>query len=315
MRTIALEEHMLPTDVIKRLGIDPASLFGRADQLDDTGEGRLAMMDAAGIDVQVLSAQTGMVQQLDPDESLAFSRDLNDRLAAVVAAHPDRFRSFAALPMSDPLAAADELARAVEELGFVGAMIFGQTRGVFLDDASVRPVLNAAERLGVPIYLHPAPPPRSVQEAYYSGLEPSLAGALSTFGWGWHAECGMHVLRMVVSGVFEQFGALQLIIGHMGENLPFFLARADERLSPLTGLPRTVAETVHQQVHVTTSGFFTNPPLLCALEVLGADRILFSVDYPYSDSSEGTAFLRDAPLSPEDKEKIAHGNAEVLLGL
>jgi hypothetical protein len=316
MRTIALEEHLLPKDVAAAIGLDPAALHGKADALDDLGEGRLREMDAAGIDVQVLSALAYAVQDLEPDQAVDVSRDLNDRMAAAVAAHPGRFRAFATLPMCDPKASAAELTRAVEELGFVGTMIHGQTRGVFLDDASAGPVLATAERLGIPVYLHPAPPPAAVRTAYFSGLEPAVAVTLATAGWGWHAECGLHVLRMVVGGVFERFPALQVIVGHMGENLPFSLARADERLTPLaTGLSATVADTVLQHVHVTTCGYTTDPPLLCALMVFGADRMLFSVDYPFSVSSQATAFLRDAPLSPADKQKIAHGNAERLLRL
>jgi hypothetical protein len=218
--------------------------------------------------------------------------------------------------MCDPKASAAELSRAVEELGFVGTMIHGQTRGVFLDDPSADPVLGTAERLGVPVYLHPAEPTPAVRTAYFSGLEPAVASTLATAGWGWHAECGLHVLRMVVGGVFERFAGLQVIVGHMGENLPFSLARADERLTPLaTGLSATVADTVLQHVHLTTCGYTTDPPLLCALMVFGADRMLFSVDHPFSDNSQAAAFLRDAPLSPTDRHKIAHGNAERLLRL
>lgn len=305
----------MPKDIARDVGIDPATFLGKSDELDDLGEGRLQKMDAAGIDVQVLSAGAYSIQQLDPARSLEVSRTVNDRMAATVAANPDRFRAFAVLPMSDPTLAAAELVRAVEALGFVGALISGQTRGVFLDDPSVRPVLAAAERLNVPIYLHPGPPPPAVRAAYFSGLAPAVAGMLSTAAWGWHAECGLHVLRLVVTGAFERFPGLQLIVGHMGENLPFSLARADEELSPITGLSTTVAETVHAHLHVTTSGYTTAAPLLCAAMVLGVDRILFSVDTPFSDSSEATAFLRDAPLSPGDKEKIAHINAERLLRL
>jgi hypothetical protein len=315
-RTVALEEHLLPRDVMAALGIDPATLLGKSAALDDLGEGRLQSMDAAGIDLQVLSAVAHAVQELDPDQALDVSRDLNNRMAAAVAAHPDRFRAFATLPMCDPRASAAELSRAVEELGFVGAMIHGQTHGVFLDDPSADPVLATAERLGVPLYLHPAEPPPAVRAAYFSGLEPAVAGTLATAGWGWHAECGLHVLRMVVGGVFERFPRLQVIVGHMGENLPFSLARADERLTPVaTGLSATVAETVLQHVHVTTCGYTTEPPLLCALMVFGADRMLFSIDYPFSDNAQATAFLRDAPLTPADRQKIAHGNAERLLRL
>lgn len=316
IRTIALEEHLMPADVAAAAGLDPATLLGTADALDDAGEGRLRSMDAAGIDVQVLSALAHAVQELGPDQALELSRDLNDRMAAAVAAHPSRFRAFTTLPMCDPEASAAELRRGIEELGFVGAMIHGQTRGVFLDHPSAAPVLATAERLGVPVYLHPAPPPPAVRAAYFSGLDPAVAGMLATAGWGWHAECGLHVLRMVVGGVFERFPELQVIVGHMGENLPFSLARADERLTPLaTGLSATVADTVLQHVQVTTCGYTTNPPLLCALMVFGADRILFSVDYPFSDNSQAAAFLRDAPLSPADKHKIAHGNAEQILRL
>jgi hypothetical protein len=316
MRTIALEEHLLPADVRAAVGVDPATLLGTSDALDDLGEGRLQSMDAAGIDVQVLSAVAHAIQELDPDQAVDVSRDLNNRMAAAVAAHPDRFRAFATLPMSDPKASATELSRAVEELGFVGAMIHGQTRGVFLDDPSVDPVLATAERLGVPVYLHPAEPPPAVRAAYFSGMDPTVAGTLATAGWGWHAECGLHVLRMVMGRVFERFPELQVIVGHMGENLPFSLARADERLTPVaTGLSTTVAETVLQHVHLTTCGYTTDPPLLCALMVFGADRMLFSVDYPFSDSPKASAFLRDAPLSPADKLKIAHGNAGHLLRL
>ena len=316
MRIIALEEHLLPKSVVSTLGLDPASLRGTADALDDLGEGRLRIMDAAGIEVQVLSALAYEVQALDPAQSLAVSRDLNDLMAATVAAHPDRFRAFATLPTSDPGAAATELSRAVLELGMVGAMIHGQTHGAFLDEPAMGEVLAAAEELGVPIYLHPGPPPPAVFRAYYSGLEPKVAAALSTSAWGWHSECSLHVLSMVVNGVFERFPGLQVIVGHMGEMLPFSLARADERLTPVAqGLSATVAETVRQHVHVTTCGYTTSPPLLCALMVVGADRMLFSVDHPFSDSSVATAFLRGAPLSPTDLEKIAHSNAERLLGI
>jgi predicted TIM-barrel fold metal-dependent hydrolase len=317
MKIIALEEHMFPHDILVAANLDLGSRASRkAEELDDLGEGRLLTMNKAGVDIQVLSGVSHIVQELPPERSIDVSRTLNDRMATTIETHPDRFKAFATLPMSDPGAAVAELSRAVEELGLLGPMIYGQTHGVFLDDTSVQPVLAHAEKLGVPIYLHPAAPPPAVREAYFGGLEPAVAAALAGAGWGWHAECGMHVLRMIVGGVFERFPELQLIVGHMGEGLPFSLTRSDEMLSPvITGHELTVAQTVSRNVHITTSGYTTTAPLLCALMVIGADRILFSVDHPFSDSEHATEFLRSAPISPDDRRKIAHGNAERMFGL
>jgi uncharacterized protein len=320
-RIIAVEEHMFPHDVIADAGLELASRGPRVARvlgaLDDVGEGRLRAMDEAGVDLQVLSiAHAEAIQGLEPERAVAFAQRLNDRMAEVTAAHPTRFRSLAVLPMSAPERASDELRRAVEDLGHVGALVNGPTNGVFLDDPSVRPVLETAERLGVPIYLHPSPPPTVVEREYFSGLEPDVALALATGGWGWHAECGMHVLRMVVNRVFQHFPALQVIVGHMGENLPFSLARADEVLSfALNGSSTTVADTVLNNVHITTSGYTTHAPLLCALSVFGADRIMFSVDHPFSDSAYAVDALVSAPVSPADLAKIMHGNAEKLMKL
>jgi predicted TIM-barrel fold metal-dependent hydrolase len=137
---------------------------------------------------------------------------------------------------------------------------------------------------------------------------------LSTGGWGWHAENGMHILRMVCNLVFERFPGLQMVVGHMGENLPFSLARADEWLTPrIKGLTGSVADQILEHLHITISAYTTVAPLLCAMEVMGADRILFAVDYPFGNSKTTVQFLQDAPISPADKEKIAHGNAEALL--
>lgn len=317
MRIIAVEEHTFPRAVREAAGaLLPARVDSVAEQLDEVGEGRLRMMDEAGIDVQVLSMASGsIIQSLDPDPACRFSRMLNDALARSVAAHPSRFAAFASLPMTAPDRAADELRRAVQELGHVGAMIHGHTNGVFLDSPTVRPVLAAAEQLRVPIYLHPTFPPPAVATAYGNGLPPDVAFALTTSAWGWHAECGMHVLRLVMGGAFERFPGLQIIVGHMGENLPFSLARADYVLRPLLDGASGVAETVLRHVHIATSGYTTDPPLLCALAVFGADRILFAVDHPFSPSAPATDALSRAPLSEGDREKIAHRNAERLLGI
>jgi len=313
MKMIALEEHFLPTDIAIDAGIDPNSVRGLLDALSDTGEQRLRNMDEAGIDVQILSVPNASIQKLGNEQAAAISRELNDRMAAVVQAHSDRFGAFASLPICDPAAAADELNRAVQTLGFVGAMVAGQTNGAFLDDPTMRPILDVAERLRVPIYLHPAAPPQAVFDAYFSGLDAGVAARLSTSGWGWHAETALHVLRLAVSGTFDRFPDLQVIVGHMGENLPFSLARADEELTPVADLSTTVAETLQQHLWLTTSGYTTTAPLQCALSVFGAERMMFSVDYPFSDSAEAVGFLAGAPISPSDRSKIAHANAEQLL--
>jgi predicted TIM-barrel fold metal-dependent hydrolase len=323
MRTIAIEEHILMDPLRAAMlatpGYQPPLGRGPVDApLADVDAGRLADMDATGIDLQVLSwSTTGFaLEQLDAARAAALSRECNDVMAEVVRAHPDRFAAFALLALHDPEVAAAELERAVTKLGMKGALINGIVDGHFLDHPSFSPVLAAAEALGVPIYLHPAPPPPAVFQAYFAGLPDPAASALSRAAWGWHAETGLHSLRLVAAGVFDRFPKLQIIIGHMGENLPFSLARADERLTPVAPhLQRSVADYFRSNFYLTTSGYFTAPPLLCALLVFGADRIMFAVDYPYSPNAAGRAFLDQAPISEADREKIASGNAQWLLGL
>lgn len=317
MRLIAIEEHFITPHglaVSERLGRLGAPIQMWAERLANLGEGRLADMDAAGIDVQVLSTPAVGIEDLDPADSVRTSKDVNDVLAKAIADLPQRFAGFAVLPTPDPPAAAEELERTVTELGFKGALINGHTRGRFLDDQTFWPIFERAEALDVPIYLHPTPPPAPVREAYYSGLEGIVGDILALAGWGWHCETGLHSLRLVLGGVFDRFPRLHVIIGHMGENIPFSLARADQVLTPFAKhLQRSVADYFYENFYITTSGYFTFAPLLCALMVLGADRIIFSVDYPFSDNVEGSAFLNAAPINPADREKIAHGNAERLL--
>jgi hypothetical protein len=230
--------------------------------------------------------------------------------------HPTRFAAFAALNLRDPLAAAHELERCIQRLGFKGALVHGTSGGLFLDDPSFTPFWQAAEHLDVPVYLHPAPPPEPVQQAYFSGLDQSVAYFLSTAAWGWHAETGLHTLRLIAAGLFDRHPKLQVIIGHMGENLPFSLARADYILSRTRPpLPRRVTEYFREHIVITTSGYFSVPPFQCTLQVAGIDRILFSVDYPYASNQEGVEFLRSLPLDSEDLHKVAHGNAERILKL
>jgi predicted TIM-barrel fold metal-dependent hydrolase len=319
MRTITLEEHISTPSFLEAVDAHsrrtPNEFMKKVQaQLIDLGNSRLAAMDAARIDMQVLSLAGGDMDKLDSATATSLAQDTNDILTAAVAAHPDRFAAFATLNLQNPATAARELERSIRELHFVGTMVNGTTGGLFLDDPRFTPFWEAAQSLDAPVYLHPAPPPALVMQAYFSGLPQDLAFMLSTAGWGWHVETGMHALRLIATGLFERFPRLQIIIGHMGENLPYSLARADAVLSrSRQKLSRSVADTFHQHFHITTSGYFTLPPLLCALEVVGADRILFSIDYPFSPTEIGRRFLDSIPLSPTDLSKIAHQNAERLL--
>jgi len=321
MRTITLEEHFATPEFLKataQLQSAARTDFVKAveSKLLDLGQGRIADMDAAGIDLQVLSLTWAGLDRLDGATATALAHDANDRLAAAVREHPKRFAGFAALALQEPEKAAAEFERCVRALGFKGALVHGTTRGMFLDDPRFTPLFEAAQALDVPIYLHPAPPPKPVEDAYFGGLPGQLGFFLATAAWGWHAEAGMHSLRLIVSGLFDRFPRLQLIIGHMGEDLPFSIARAEAVLSRETKhLQRRVGEYFQQHFHITTSGYFTVPPFQCAMEVVGADRILFSVDYPYSPNTVGRTFLNSLPISPEEMGKISGGNAERLLKL
>ena len=321
MRTITLEEHISTPEFLEAMAEvrqgDPVVDMWRAnrDKLFDVGKDRIADMDAAGIDVQVLSLSGGM-DKLNPAIATGLARDTNDKLADAVRAHPDRFAAFATLALQEPEKAALEFERCVRQLGFKGALVNGTTDGQFLDHRRFTPLFETAQALDVPVYLHPAPPPDDVRKAYYGGLPGDLGFVLSTPGWGWHAETGMHCLRLIVSGLFDRFPRLKIIIGHMGEALPFYIARADVFLARSAAhLKRRVSEYFHENFYITTSGCFTLPPFLCALQVVGADRMLFSVDYPYDSNAAGRAFLNALPVSAEDLAKISHGNAERLLKL
>jgi hypothetical protein len=323
MRTIALEEHFLAPGLAPPPGSGPLGMWGPeiGEQLRDLGQARLASMDASGIDLQVISHVAPAAQGLAGAEGVARAREANDRLAAAVAAHPDRLGGFATLPTADPVAAAAELERAVTELGLAGAMINSTlgSDGAFLDEPRFDPLLERFERLDAPLYLHPAPPSAALHEALYRGLPPAIAGRLATGAWGWHAEAGLHVLRMIATGVFDRHPGLRMIIGHCGEMVPFMLDRIDAMLGPAMAAPPGLAlkpsEYFLRNIWVTTSGMFSLPPVLCTVQVLGVDRVLFSVDYPFGGNAAGRALLDALPLAPADKAKIAGGNAERLLRL
>jgi uncharacterized protein len=322
MRTVTVEEHFAhpeffdgPGREVKeqaRSGPRGARLF---EQLSDIGAKRLAEMDTAGIDMQLLSLQYPGTEQLAPAEAIAVARAANDFLVARVEQHPTRFAALAALPTGAPDKAAAELQERVR-VGFKGAIINGHNRGRYLDDKFYWPILECAQALEAPIYLHPTRPPQAVIEASYGGLAPEVSWMLSGPGWGWHIETAVHVIRLIVGGVFDRFPKLQVVVGHLGEGLPFMLPRLDINLAPaLTKLERSLGDYLRQNVHYTFGGFFFPATFLDLLLEVGVERIMFSVDYPYGSMARGRAFLEQLPVSAADRERIAHGNAERLFKL
>ncbi len=320
IRTITLEEHFATPAFIEGPGChfkERAQATQLLDQLCDLGERRIADMDAAGIDVQVLSLTSPGVDQLDAAEAIGLARDTNDILADAVRRHPGRFAGFASLPTTSPDTAVDELDRMVREHGFKGAVINGHTRGRYLDDEFFWPILERAEALQVPIYLHPTLPPQPVIDASYAGnYAAEVTGLLAAAGWGWHIETAIHILRLILSGAFDRYPRLQLVIGHLGEALPFMLPRLDRRMPmEVTKLHRPISAYLRENLYYTVSGFNFLPPFLDLLLEVGVSRIMFSADYPFGSMSEARAFLDQLPVSPAEKDRIAHGNAGLLLGL
>jgi predicted TIM-barrel fold metal-dependent hydrolase len=266
--------------------------------------------------MQVLSLNSPGVEQADAAEAISVAREANDFLADAVKKHPKRFAGFAALAIQAPEKAAEELERMVRQHGFKGANINGHTRGRYLDDKFFSPILERAEALGVPIYLHPTVSPKPVVDALYGGFSPAVSGMLASAGWGWHIETAVHLLRMILGGVFDKHPKLQVVIGHLGEGIPFMLPRLHRNLPPeATKLNRPMGDYLRANVHYTFGGFNFPATFANLLAEIGAARIMFSVDYPYGSMTEARAFLEQLPVSAADKERIAHGNAEQLLGL
>jgi predicted TIM-barrel fold metal-dependent hydrolase len=304
---IALEEHYQDTELRQHTG---GSI---AERLEDVGALRLREMDEAGIDLQVLSHANPGLQGVDAATGVPLARRINDRLHEAVRRNPDRFAAFAAVPTADPKAAADELERTVTKLGFKGAMINGLTGGVFHDDQRFWPLYERAAALDVPIYIHPAIPQQAVVETYYKGYVEKHPGLLRA-GWGFNVETATQGIRFVLSGVFDAHPGLKVILGHMGEGLPFYLWRITH------GLRQSMGETTFREIFcrhfwITTSGFFSDPALVCCMMEMGIDRILFSVDYPFVDNPPGAEWTKTLPLCAEDREKLLNGNTRRLLKL
>jgi 2,3-dihydroxybenzoate decarboxylase len=306
-KIIALEEHFTSPQLRALRGEKDSALQRK---LDDLGALRIRDMDEAGIDLQVVSENNPATQQLDPESAVKLARASNDILHEAVRGHPDRFAGFATLPTPDPKAAADELERAVTQLDFKGAMIMGLTHGRFMDDKQFRPIFERAAALDVPLYIHPTPPHKAVNEAYFNEY-PVLAGA----PLGFTIETLTHTYRLIVSGLFDEFPALKIIVGHLGETAPFLLWRTSDILSERLKMPKLFADYYRQHFWLTTSGAFSDAALTCSITEMGIERVLFSVDWPFQRNLAGKQWMDAAPVSAQQRALIFGGNAAKLLKL
>lgn len=304
-KVVVLEEHFSHPELLAGM-----SMPSIAERLLDLGEGRLRAMDEAGIDLQVLSHFPSGPQNLPAPEAVDMARRTNELICDTVASRPDRFAGFASLPLTAPQEACAELERAVKELGLKGAMLHGMGAGTPLDDRRFWPVFQTAEALDVPVYIHPDAAPKAVAEAYYQGY-PALLGP----GWSYTVESATQALRLMICGLLDECPRLKLILGHMGETLPFVIVRCDSILTQRANLKRRLLDYFHDHFWITTAANWSYPALVCTLMEMSADRILFSVDWPFASNTEGRTFMDGAQISEIDRAKIMGGNAAQLLKL
>ena len=312
---IAIEEHYWDAELASHFTGAEASRAGAIEsRLRSFGGKRLTDMDEAGIDICVLSHGSPSAQKLPADVAVPLTARVNDRLAEAVKSNATRFAAFAALPTVLPEAAADELERCIGG-GFKGAMLHGLSNGEFLDLPRFWPIFERAEKLDVPIYLHPSQPHPAVIEAYYKDYINSYP-MLSRAGWGYSVEAGTQAVRLILSGVFDRYPRLKIILGHLGESLPFQLWRIDQALSRPGQKAVRFREIFTNNFWITTSGFFSTPALSCCLMEMGIDRIMFSVDWPFvPTSAPGVAWMNELSLSANDKARMLGGTAKQLLRL
>ena len=294
------------------LGSQSPRAMGIIERLQDLGERRLGDMDESGIDVQILSLTSPGVQVFDAATAGAVARDANDELAAAIARHPDRYAGLAAAAPQDPASAAKEIERGVRQLGLKGVILNSHTQGEYLDDPKFWPIFEACEALGVPVYLHPNTPSKAMIAPFVTA---GLDGAIYGFG----VETGLHLLRIIVSGVFDRFPGLRIVVGHCGEALPFWLFRLDymHRATIASGrypfmkpLQRRPSDYLRENVYVTTSGMPWEPAILFCRSVLGADRVMYAMDYPYQFVRDEVLASDRLPLAPAEKKEFFQGIAE-----
>ncbi len=325
MKTILVEEHFLSPGYIVngpgRVNAENAKKGGGRALADfsrstDVGAKRIAEMDQAGIDATTLILSSPGVEQLDAPEAVSLCREVNDFAAEAVKKYPQRFIGVAVFPTATPDKAAQELELMVKKYNFKGAVINGHVKDKYLSDKSLWPILEAAEKLNVPIYLHPTQPIKAVKEVYFDGFSPQVSNMLSGAGWGWHIETAVHILRIIMSGAFDKYPKLQMIVGHLGEGLPFLLQRTNNRMSQaVTGLQKPTADYLRENMYYSFGGWYFTAPFLNLYLEIGGDRILAAADYPHGSMAGARTFIETLPISKVDKEKISHSNAERLFNL
>jgi predicted TIM-barrel fold metal-dependent hydrolase len=310
-QVIAIEEHYFDKEVVTHYGAEEARPALR-HRLEDLGAQRIKEMDEAGIDIQVLSHAAPGTHLMDAGKAVPLAKRANDRLSETVAANPQRFAAFATLPAADPKAAADELERCVTKLGMKGAMVHGLTGGLFLDDKRFWPIFERAQALDVPIYAHPAKPHPAVIEAYYKDYVADFPG-ITNAAWGFTVETATQGVRLVLSGIFDAYPRLKIVMGHLGEGLPFLLWRIDAMFKRKPNKAIDFRKIFCEHFYITTSGNFSDPAMLCCIQEMGVERILFAVDWPYVENRPATEWMERISLAEEDKQKILNGNTRRLL--
>ena len=281
---------------------------------NEMGPERIAYMDAHGIDTQVISYASGVPATMEPEYSVSLCRDVNDEMAGNAARYPGRLYAFANLPLGDGDEAAKELERSVKELGAVGTMISGHYHGLPYDDDLYFPIFEKAQELDVPVYLHPGLVDPVIREKYYQGKwSDRMTFLLSGFGVGWHYDIGMQVVRLIASGLFDKLPQLKIMTGHWGELVSFYMYRLDEIPQETTGLNKKFSDYFKENIYVNPSGMLYKEQLQYCLATFGADHITWGEDFPYRRKDDIRSFLEKCDLTEEDREKIAHGNAEKLL--
>lgn len=316
---ISLEEHffsaaMLASPTAAKYSEQFKHILGLREKLADVGPIRISSMDANNISFQIVSHAPGSLSATE-------CRSANDQLSHFLKQNPDRFAGFAVLPVDDPAACAEELSRCITELGFVGALIDNHSsKGTYYDEAEYLPLFQTAAELSVPIYLHPTWPTTSMLSTLYTGNFPmSATQSISASAFGWHSDVATHILRLFACGLFDRVPNLKLIIGHMGEMLPFMLARINQLSVRWAPSARTFQQVYDENLWITTSGNWSVDPMACILRNTKIERILFSVDYPFGRNEDGVRFMQELEESGlvdrKGLEMIAFRNAEALLGV